>query len=198
MGKIRLSLMLGVAFCLAAPSPAAETATVTGTVSLPKDGGTPSDVVVYLKGQIGAPSPANATIDQKNETFVPHVIAVPVGSRVQFLNSDPFLHNVFSTSATKRFDLGMFPMGESREVTFDKAGVVEVRCNVHPKMQAFIVVVENSFFAIPDAQGGFQLTGVPPGRYRLVAWHPTLEPAETWVNLDEAKVRNVSLKLAER
>jgi plastocyanin len=170
---------------------------VKGTVRLPADGGSPIDVVVYLDGATGTPTPAKVEMDQKAETFVPRVLAVPVGSSVEFRNSDPFLHNVFSTSPAKHFDLGMFGQGQSRSVTFDTPGVVEVRCNVHPKMHAYIVVRGNNYFSIPDAQGNFQISDLPPGRYKLVAWHPTLKPVELWVNLNEARLRTVNVDLKD-
>src|SRR5262249_46231858 len=168
---------------------------VKGTVRLPSENGQARDVVIYLEGRIGAPAPRKAVIDQKEMTFVPHVVGVTAGSAVGFLNSDPVPHNVFSTSTAKHFDLGVFTRGESRAVTFNTPGGVELRCNVHPKMRAFVVVLENNYFAMPDEQGNFQISGIPAGRYKLRAWHEGLPPAETWVNLDDAKLRDVELRL---
>jgi plastocyanin len=192
----RAILIGSVVLAASSVAPAAENdGIVKGTVGVPADAGSPRNVVVYLDGTIGTPTPRTVRVDQKGEVFLPHVVAVPVGGSVEFTNTDPFLHNVFSTSTAKRFDLGMFGQGQSRTVTFDTAGVVEVRCNVHPKMQAYVVVRDNDYFAIPDEQGNFQITGIPRGRYKLVAWHPTLKPVQTWVNLDEARIQSVKLQL---
>jgi len=175
--------------------PAGETRIVKGTVTLPEGAGPPSNAVVYIEGSVGKPAPRAASIDQKDLEFIPHVVAVPVGSTVIFLNSEPVLHNVFSSSIAKRFDLGMFGLNEKRAVTVDQPGVIDVRCKVHPNMEAYIVVLENDFFAIPDAQGNFQIGGLPPGRYRLRVWHEALPALETWVNLEEAKIRVLELRL---
>ncbi|MBI4518505.1 MAG: methylamine utilization protein [Deltaproteobacteria bacterium] len=188
-------LLLATAMALGASAHAAgDGAIVKGTVTLPEQGGSPQDVVVSLEGSAGTPAPAKAVIDQKDMKFVPHVVAVVAGSTVEFLNSDAFLHNVFSTSAAKHFDLGMFGRGESRSVTFETPGVVDVKCNVHPHMEAFVVVLANPYFAQPDSQGKFQISGIPPGRYKLRAWHESLKAVETWVNLDPAKLQTVDLR----
>jgi len=154
------------------------------------------DVVVYLEGTIGTPRAATASIDQKNMTFIPHVLPVVVGSSVAFRNSDDVMHNVFSNSTTQQFDVGMFGRGESRSVTFEKAGVVELRCNVHPTMHAFIVVLQNNYFTTPDERGNYQITGLPAGRFKLRAWHESLPPVETWANLDDATLRSIDLKFS--
>jgi plastocyanin len=184
--------------CGAAIAQAQDDRVLKGTVSLPREAGSVRDVVVYLDGRIGTAKSGKSVVDQKGMMFVPHVSAVVVGSAIEFLNGDPVPHNVFSTSPAKHFDLGMFNKGESRTVTLDAPGIVELRCNVHPKMRAFIVVLENEYFTIPDDQGNFQISGIPPGRYKLCAWHETLPAIETWVNLDEAKIRTVDLRLQNR
>lgn len=174
---------------------AANDRVVKGTVHLPAGVDSLGDTVVSLEGRVGTPTPGKVVMDQKGLAFVPHVLGVVVGGSVEFLNDDSVLHNVFSDSAAKRFDLGMFGRGESRTVTFDTPGVVELRCNVHPKMHAFILVLENNFFAPADQGGNFQIGDIPPGRYKLRAWHEGLSPTETWVNLDEAKIRTVDVRL---
>ena len=173
----------------------AETGTIVkGTVTLPPDSGSPKNVVVYLDGAIGTPTPGKALIDQKNTEFVPHVVAVSVGSTVEFLNSDTVLHNVFSIDAPNNFDLGAFIHGQSRSVTFSKPGLVKLRCNVHSSMLAFVLVLENNYFTTPDERGNYQITGIPPGRYKLRAWHESLPGVETWANLDDATLRTVDLR----
>ena len=132
-------------------------------------------VVVYVKD---APktsvAPMRAEIHQRSENFVPRVVAVTVGSIVDFPNDDPIYHNVFSLSRTKTFDLGRFPKGKSRGERFDKAGVVKVFCQIHSHMSATVMVFDHPWFAIPDEQGTFDLSGVPAGVHQITAWHERL------------------------
>ena len=111
------------------------------------------------------------------KSFEPRVLAVPQGSTVRFPNQDPILHNVFSASGRNRFDLGLYRLGESREVTFEHPGVVRVFCNVHHDMVAYVVVLETPFHASPGPDGRFRLDGLPPGPGKLTVWH---ERAEAW------------------
>jgi plastocyanin len=131
--------------------------------------------VVYLETAPQAPvetlAPAHAAMRQQQEMFVPHVLAVVVGSVVDFPNTDPFFHNVFSFSKPRPFDLGRYPKGHSRSVRFDSPGVVRVFCDIHSHMSAFILVFTHPYFAVTDDQGRYQIEGVPPGRYVVVAWY---------------------------
>jgi len=110
-------------------------------------------------------------LDQRNQTFVPWVLAVPVGATVEFPNSDSTFHNVFSLSKARRFDLGRYPRGATRSVRFDRPGVVRVFCEIHAHMNAYILVFSHRFFATTDDTGRYRIQGVPPGDYRLVLWH---------------------------
>ncbi len=130
-----------------------------------------SRVVVFIEGPGPATKPVVATIDQKKRHFEPEVVVVPAGSTVQFPNSDPVFHNVFSLSKAKPFDLGNYPMGESRSVKFPEPGIVTVHCHLHPNMAAAVVVTPNAWFAQPSNDGAFQIPGLTPGTYTLVAWH---------------------------
>jgi plastocyanin len=128
--------------------------------------------LVYIAGP-GTPlaTPAALRMEQRDTLFVPNVLVVPVGTTVRFINSDPFFHNVFSYSRTKRFDLGRFPRPEARTVTFDQAGIVEVFCEIHKGMRAVVAVVENAHYAVVE-DGTFELPGVAGGARELIAWHP--------------------------
>jgi hypothetical protein len=102
---------------------------------------------------------------------VPYVLAITVGTTVDFPNHDRTYHNVFSLSRPRRFDLGRYPQGESKSLRFDRPGVVRVFCDIHSHMSAFILVFAHRFFATTDAEGRFRLDDVPPGAYTLVAWN---------------------------
>jgi plastocyanin len=131
--------------------------------------------VVYLesapRGAFEAHESGRAVMDQRNETFVPHVLAVTTGTLVDFPNSDKFYHNVFSLSKPKRFDLGRYPVGRSESVRFDRPGIVRVFCDIHSHMNAFILVFGHPFFAMTDADGRYRIENVPPGTYSIVAWN---------------------------
>ena len=133
--------------------------------------------VVYLEI---APRPAfdqrdesRPRIDQRNEAFVPHVLAIMAGTTVDFPNNDKTYHNVFSLSSTKAFDLGRYAAGHSKSVRFDRPGIVRVFCDIHSHMSAFILVFAHRYFAVTDDEGRFRLENVPPGTYNLMAWNET-------------------------
>ena len=131
--------------------------------------------VVYLesapRGAFEANEGGHAVMDQRNETFVPHVLAVMTGTTVDFPNSDAFYHNVFSLSKTARFDLGRYAAGRSRAVRFDKPGIIRVFCDIHSHMNAFILVFSHPFFALTNAEGRYAIENVPPGSYNVIAWN---------------------------
>jgi hypothetical protein len=112
-------------------------------------------------------------MEQQNRRFSPDLITIPAGSSVSFPNFDPIFHNVFSLSKPKSFDLGNYPKGQTRLVTFDKPGVVFVYCHLHPNMTGTVVVTPNRWAARVDPSGQFELADVPPGKYSVVAWHKT-------------------------
>jgi plastocyanin len=138
--------------------------------------------VVYLetapRGAFEDRGDLRALIDQRSETFVPHVLAIMAGTTVEFLNSDRTYHNVFSLSRTRSFDLGRYPRGKSKFVRFDRAGIVRVFCDIHSHMSAFVLVFSHRFFAIADADGRYRIDHVPPGQYTVAVWNESL-PRET-------------------
>jgi plastocyanin len=138
-----------------------------------------SNVVIHLElvapGATAAGHRA-ATMEQLDERFAPHVLPVVVGSSVEFPNRDPVYHNVFSLSGTRTFDLGRYPKGASKSVRFDRPGVVQVFCHIHSDMSAVILVLPNAFHTTPDSSGRYVLDGVPPGEYRITAWHERIKP----------------------
>jgi plastocyanin len=146
-----------------------------------------------IEGTFPAPTKP-AVMDQKHLEFVPHVLPVLVGSTVEFPNSDPLMHNVFSISPAKRFNLGLYPHGTVRRMLFDKPGVVAVLCNVHLEMSGFIVVLRNPYFARTEADGSYSILGVPAGKHRLRCWHEKFTaqekiiqvPTDGSVNIDFA------------
>lgn len=128
--------------------------------------------VVMLTGAKPARiDPRNITIEQRNGQFEPDLAVVPVGSTVQFPNSDPIFHNVFSLSHAKQFDLGFYPKGKSKSVTFDHPGVVQVYCHIHANMYAAIVVSDSPWYGKPAADGTITWKDVPAGKYKAAAWH---------------------------
>jgi len=130
--------------------------------------------IVYLesapRGAFEPSEPGRAVMDQRNETFVPHVLAIMTGTTVDFPNSDRIYHNVFSLSKARRFDLGRYAVGNSKQVRFDQPGIVRVFCDIHSHMNAFILVFSHPFFAVTDLEGRYRIENVPPGNYGVIAW----------------------------
>ncbi len=131
--------------------------------------------VVWLKPmqampELQFPPHKTYTLMQKNRTFIPHLLVVPVGNEVMFPNADPFYHNVFSLFDGKRFDLGLYEAGSTKGVTFSREGVSYIFCNIHPEMSAVVVALSTPLYAIADAAGVVDVHEVPAGDYELHAW----------------------------
>ena len=199
--------MLGPLLALAAllggarPALADGTGAVAGRIAVSRDGGVgggDSVVVVYLVGFNEPPPARQEQILQKGRAFVPDLLPITAGQSVGFPNRDPHLHNVFSPSPTRPFDLGQFERGESKSRRFPSPGVVDVYCNIHPEMSATILVLPNRKFTRADRQGRFELTGVPAGRWTLYAYSRRAErPVSAPVTVSAGGVTRVELSLVE-
>ena len=134
------------------------------------------DAVVYIEEMhAGSRLPtahASLRLELNGQTLTPRILVVPAGSTVEFPNLDSLFHNVFSVSPARPFDLGRYGRGKSKRITFDKPGLVNVYCKLHPNMAAYILVVPNQAFARPDSSGRFVLPALPKGRYFVNVWHP--------------------------
>jgi len=147
---------------------------VNGRVRLA--GAPQKDAVVWLSGTPSGPVvPRRIVLDQRNMAFLPHVLGVPVGTRVEMPNNDRVFHNVFSFKDGKRFDLGLYPVGTSKFVTFDQPGLSRIFCNIHPTMAAYVMAVDSSLVGVSDADGKLEIAGARPGRYEYHAWRPGAE-----------------------
>ena len=151
---------------------------VSGVVrAVTKAGGAGALAVVYAEPlDSAAPrAPRRVTLTQKNKTFQPRVLAVPIGSTVDFPNNDGLYHNVFSLSTPQPFDLGLYRAGESRSRTFTAPGVYRVFCNIHPQMSAVVVVAPTAYATVAASDGSYMLD-LPPGRYRVTAMSERAAP----------------------
>lgn len=158
----------------------------------------PPRAIVYLEGDF-APvdgAPPTARVEQKDLAFIPRLLPVRVGTRVEFPNLDPVYHNVFSFSPARRFDLGRYRADEAEvpAVVFDRPGLVTVRCDIHEHMRAAILVLATPYFAVTDAAGRYRLEGVPPGRYRLKAWIDSRTTREQPVAISAGDALTVDLR----
>ena len=141
------------------------------------------NVVVYRRdAPAQAVSPIQVAIRQEHERFLPRVVAVTVGSDVEFPNDDPIYHNVFSLSRVGTFNLGRYPRGETRSVRFDEPGVVKVFCDIHSHMSATVMIFDHPWFVVPDEAGRFALPAMPEGNQQITAWHARL--GDTTVGID--------------
>jgi plastocyanin len=198
----RLLLLAAGLLALAAAGGAA---TIEGRVALPKATGTtvvnkryeivssggvvstnPPVAVVYLDGEFPLPREVPAVkVEQKDLKFVPQLLVVQAGTRVEFPNLDDTFHNIFSYSPAKRFDLGRYRMDEKPvpAVIFDTPGVVVLRCDIHEHMRGVVLVLATPYFAITDTEGNYRLEGLPAGTYRLKTWLDSRNTQERTVEL---------------
>jgi plastocyanin len=150
----------------------AEAATLSGRVTTP-EGKPVADAVVFVQdsGPAAAAAARSATLDQVDKTFVPGLLPIVVGTKVNFPNHDQIQHHVYSFSRTKTFELPLYKGEDSAPVLFDKVGVVKVGCNIHDWMSAIILVLPTPWFARTGADGTFTIENVPEGTHSVVVWH---------------------------
>src|SRR3954470_12652984 len=175
-----LVLVLGALAGTPMPAHTSDGVTVSGSAAVIGKGKPAEDnsgAVIWLEPADGALRPhveplrTRPRMVQRDKQFEPHLLVVPVGSAVEFPNLDPYFHNVFSLFDGKRFDLGLYEAGASRSVTFSRAGVSHVFCNIHPEMSAVVVAVDTPYYGISARNGVVTIADVPPGRYVMTAWH---------------------------
>lgn len=161
------------------------------------------DTVLWLTAVAGSrveltpptPSQKNPRLVQKNKSFEPHLLVVPAGSMVEFPNRDPFFHNVFSLFEGKRFDLGLYEAGSTRDVHFDKPGISYIFCNIHPEMSAVVIALETPYYGISDPRGQVVIANVPSGKYTLRVWYESTPPETLKAMTREVTVSEASSTL---
>ena len=172
MKNFTLLAILGCAAVLSS----VEAATVRGKVSIaPRRGPAPtlSETLVSLQPAttVKPRKPENVQMSTRAKTLVPHILAIPVGSSVQFPNDDPILHNLFSLSTPNNFDLGLYRRNSGKSQTFNASGIVNIYCNVHPSMSAVLHIMSTPYYVFADAAGDYSIPDVPAGKYTLTAWN---------------------------
>ncbi len=171
-------------FSLGLPAPPAQAAAgaVSGSVEITNSHNPAvrknkdyTGVILWLepvdRAGVPPPAPVHARMIQKNKHFLPHVMAVPVGSTVDFPNLDPIYHNAFSNFSGQVIDTGLYKPGTSRSFPLKQRGIMRIFCNIHPTMSAIIAVLPNPFYAVTDSTGAFTIPNVPPGEYQLRIFH---------------------------
>ena len=166
MDKAKVAPLLSALMLLLFASMKIKAGDIEGVVGVAQ----PDHAVVYVEKAPGTFHGEHAKMDQQNKVFLPFVLAVVQGTTVEFNNSDELTHNVFGVGDDE-FNLGNWTKGIRREHTFNKLGEVDILCNVHPEMEAYILVLQNPYFTHPDGSGRFRIVGVPPGEYFVKAWY---------------------------
>jgi plastocyanin len=201
-------LRLGLALCCAIGAAVAQ-AGGAGALSVTvrdRDGKPVDDVAVYalpsasnVGGHPDGKSPPVAVMDQYDKAFVPHILVVQTGTRIAFPNHDSVSHHVYSFSPAKPFELGLYKGSAHPPLTFDKAGVVILGCNIHDNMLGYIFVVDTPYFAKTDATGHATLDTLPPGGYTVRVWTPRARddemPAGVLIDVDAQSDRRLDFEL---
>jgi plastocyanin len=197
--RLGLSLLLVVAVAVGAGHVrmAAAGGTIEGTVAT--GGVASSDAVVYVQHAEGTFAPAGpANMDQRSMKFTPHVLPIVVGTTVKFLNSDPTQHNVF-TPDFEKYNLGTWPQGQTKDHVFAKCAKAPCAyvqlCRIHPEMEAYVVVLQNPYFAVTDRDGHYRIENVPPGANSLGVWAAKGKAPVKPITVDAAKPSKVDFAL---
>lgn len=167
------------------------------TSRLSKSAASDKRAIVYLSNVPGRyqPPQSRPAMRQKNISIVPHVLPVLVGTTVDFPNDDEIYHNIFSLSSVKSFDLGRYAKGVSKSVTFSKTGEVKVFCDIHSQMSAFVLVLQNPYYAICAADGEYAIEGIPAGTYDVVVWHESGGRQSRRVSVSAAQAQKMDFTL---
>jgi len=181
----RLVLACSLSLFLSSPL-TAQQANLKARIELLHDGHkvkNASNAVIWLTPLGGTPAePLVQTtipkLEQRDKSFHPALVVVPVGGKVEFPNHDPFFHNVFSLYEGKRFDLGLYESGTTRFVQFDRPGISYIFCNIHAQMSAVVIALNTPFFGVSGADGEITLPSVPPGRYQMQVFHASAQPED--------------------
>jgi plastocyanin len=193
VGLLALTVVPPAGRAAAAGSSIAGTVKATGLASN-------ADAVIFIEDAQGGKPSAPATMDQRKMQFIPHVLPVAVGTTVKFLNSDPTPHNVF-TPDYEKYNLGTWPQGQSKEYVFSKCAKFPCAytqlCRVHPEMEGFVVVVPNTYFAVSDREGHYEIPNVSPGKYTVVVWHPRLKGKPQPVTVEAGKSATLDFVLSK-
>jgi len=158
---------------IASRSGVARAGELSGSVNVVDSEGksvSPAGAIVYVIGFSEEPPKTAATIEQRNRQFVPELLPITVGQEISFPNRDALLHNVFSSSSVRPFDLGSYKQGESKKKSFPRAGAIDVYCNIHPEMAATILVLPNRRWARVDGAGRYRIDGLPKGKWTAFAY----------------------------
>ena len=156
--------------------------------------------LVYVEQMDGNfPPPAEPVhISQKNMVFDPRINPILLGTTVDFTNDDTVVHNVFTPpGSAQRFNTGNYGVGVTKAIAFDKPGESTLLCSVHPEMLAYVLVLQNPYYALTDKTGHFEIKNVPSGRYKLTVWHEKLKPISKEIVVEERKTTSVEFKKKE-
>jgi hypothetical protein len=171
---------------------------VSGVVTLKNKGkarGSLKEVIVYFVGKVQPPPKSPAILGQKDEAFQQNVLAVTKGQKLIIQNNDKISHNIFSNSPAKIFDLGLFAPGENQDIKFNKTGVVQVYCNIHPDMASTVLVLPNALHAGTDKNGKYKISNIPAGKYKIFAWHPLGRPKSKKIVIKDGDQLNINWEL---
>lgn len=190
-----------VAVWLAAPALAVNQTGAVGGVVYVRNARSAGAVIYLIPGTtvLPPPPPDHVLMDQRNLDFIPRILPILPGQAVEFRNSDPVLHNVFSPDTLgEAFNLGTYPQGELRTQTFRRLGAHVILCHVHPEMEAYVVVIPTRTYAVADSDGRFQIENAPPGTYPLHVWHRSAAPYQRTVTIAANDTLRIEIQLERR